>query len=483
MRINLAGFNIDRDVLQQHVPANDPRAFNALTPETLSAAYARISRAPEPVDELRRKAAEDVAAARTSNEKIVFGYGHASVAEHAVFNFDLIDVSRLAIEAVEHARLCSYTEKSQRYVTFDRDKVEYVVPEEIIEVGLRNEFMDFIKETHDQYHFILGRIKDQERPQGGTAQEDARYVSTLAVAGQLGMTCNARNLETLIRRLVAHPLEEVRGIGQTLYVRAKDVAPSLLKYATPEPLRLAQTSKVQEALRLQCAGLFAAPAERVELLAATGNMEGGSGGDHIILSALVHQVSRVPFDMCFATVARLSPEQRKGLMLNVLSTMDVYSAAPRCFEMCDLTFELIVSASCFAQLKRHRMLTLLPQMYDPSLGYTIPASVAQDEPALERFKAVMRTAEAFYKKLARVCNESLAEYVLTQAHRRRALVKMNAREAYAFSRLREDKHAQWEIREIAQQVMGLARRVMPLTMALACGKDAFEEWRKQVLSC
>ena len=129
------------------------------------------------------------------------------------------------------------------------------------------------------------------------------------------------------------------------------------------------------------------------------------------------------------------------------------------------------------------MMTLLPQAYDPSLGYTIPASITQDEPALERFKAVMRTADAFYRKLARVCNESLAEYVLTQAHRRRVLVKLNAREAYAFSRLREDKHAQWEIREIAQQVMALARRVMPLTMALACGKDAFEEWRKQVFSC
>lgn len=482
MRINLAGFNVDRDVLEQLLTDSVPSARTALTPEVLSAAYARISRAPEPVDELRRKAAEDVAAARISNEKIVFGYGHASVAEHAVFNFDLIDVTRLAIEAVEHARLCSYTEKSQRYITFDRDKVEYAVPEEVEEIGLRNEFIAFIRETHDQYHFILGRIKDQERPQGGSAQEDARYVSTLAVTGQLGMTCNARNLETLIRRLASHPLAEVRTIGCMLYDKAKSVAPSLLKYTEPEPLRLAQAGKVQEALRLQCAGLLSAPLERVSLLAATGNMEGGSGGDHIILAALVHQVSRVPFDMCFATVARLSPEQRKGLMLNVLSTMDVYSAAPRCFEMCDLTFELIVSASCFAQLKRHRMLTLLPQAYDPSLGYTIPVAISQDEPALERFKAVMRTADAFYKKLARVCNESLAEYVLTQAHRRRVLVKMNAREAYAFSRLREDKHAQWEIREIAQQVMGLARRVMPLTMALACGKDAFEEWRKQVLS-
>jgi hypothetical protein len=42
--------------------------------------------------------------ARSSNRTIVFGLGHHSVAEHAVFNFDILGCSRLAIEALDPVR-------------------------------------------------------------------------------------------------------------------------------------------------------------------------------------------------------------------------------------------------------------------------------------------------------------------------------------------------------------------------------------------
>ncbi|MBD3163357.1 MAG: hypothetical protein GF346_12830, partial [Candidatus Eisenbacteria bacterium] len=138
MKVRLAGHNLDYDLLQEiravlrevaALPAGRSAEVEAVrrradallekdnwTPETLSAAYARISRDPRPVDELRAVAREEVDAARRSNQRIIFGLGHASVAEHAVFNLDILGVSRLAIEEVERMRLCSYTEKSQRYI-------------------------------------------------------------------------------------------------------------------------------------------------------------------------------------------------------------------------------------------------------------------------------------------------------------------------------------------------------------------------------
>ena len=84
MKINLAGHNADRYFLKK-----------GATPETLSAAYARISRSEDPVDVIRDKARRGVAKARRSNQNII-GMGHHSVAEHAVFNFDVIGISRLA---------------------------------------------------------------------------------------------------------------------------------------------------------------------------------------------------------------------------------------------------------------------------------------------------------------------------------------------------------------------------------------------------
>ena len=120
-----------------------------LTPETLSAAYARISRSPLPIDQLRKKACQDVEKARKSNQKIIFAMGHHSVAEHAVFNFDIMGVSRLALEEIERFRLVSYTEKSQRYVTLDGD---YVLPGEIRAPPLKKIFQATV-EKQNRFYF------------------------------------------------------------------------------------------------------------------------------------------------------------------------------------------------------------------------------------------------------------------------------------------------------------------------------------------
>jgi len=121
VKVTLAGYNIDSSLIRS-------LDRDSATPEVISAAYARISRSSKSISELRVEALADVAKARKSNQTIVFDLGHASVAEHAVFNFDVIGVSRLVTESMETLRFASFTEKSQRYVTFSRD---YVIPEEL----------------------------------------------------------------------------------------------------------------------------------------------------------------------------------------------------------------------------------------------------------------------------------------------------------------------------------------------------------------
>ncbi len=68
--------------------------------------------------------------------------GHSSIAEHAVFNIDVIGVSRLLVEEIEKFRLCSFTEKSQRYVLL---KDDFVIPAEICEAGLEESFVYIIR--------------------------------------------------------------------------------------------------------------------------------------------------------------------------------------------------------------------------------------------------------------------------------------------------------------------------------------------------
>src|SRR5688500_19628145 len=84
----------------------------ALSPETIAVAFAKTSRSPESFRAIAAELSDEKSA--QFHEKWVVGYGHASVAEHAVLHIAFENVSRLAIESIEGNRLASYTEKSTR---------------------------------------------------------------------------------------------------------------------------------------------------------------------------------------------------------------------------------------------------------------------------------------------------------------------------------------------------------------------------------
>ena len=154
MKILLAGYNLDFDLIREMKDKSGLK--QDLTPETISAAYARISRSPKPVNELREISREEVDKARQSNRNIVFEMGHSSVAEHAVFNIDVIGVSRLLVEEIEKFRLCSFTEKSQRYVLFNKD---FVIPEEIKQGDLTELFTDTVQMQNEYYHTLYENLR------------------------------------------------------------------------------------------------------------------------------------------------------------------------------------------------------------------------------------------------------------------------------------------------------------------------------------
>jgi thymidylate synthase ThyX len=482
MRVVLAGYNVDAEVIAEAVALGLDR--EQLTPEILSAAYARISRNPAPVSELRAQARTEVPRARASNEQIVFGLGHASVAEHAVFNFDLMGVSRLAIEAIEAFRLCSYTEKSQRYIRLED---ELVMPEELRELGFERGFRELADLQHRTYALLYERLREHvfakhaalaaersnRRTLEGWAKEDARYATSLAVEGQLGLTANARTLEHAIRRLVGHPLAEVRAVGAELARLARATAPSLVRYLEPSLAAEARSPELRalaaELLEPDAAPTMPGAAGSVQLV------DPPRGGDLAVAAAILHAASAAPWDACEERVRGLSAADLGALFSAALRPLGVHDAPPRALEVVSLRFDLVVSASCFAQLKRHRMATLLCQPYDPALGFTLPEAIAEIGMAGE-LERVMQASARLHAEIAER-SPAAAPYVLTQAHRRRVLVQMNARELYHFARLRLDRHAQWDIRQIAERMLHLARQVLPETLALACGKDSFAEAR------
>lgn len=495
MKVILAGYNFDSEVIEELKKHSPDR--QDITPETLSAAYARISRDPRPVNELRAIARAEVERARRSNQNIIFKMGHHSVAEHAVFNFDLIGLSRLAIEEVEHFRLCSYTEKSQRYITLDGD---YVLPEEIKRAGLEDIFTETIEAQNQTYRYLYERLREHifekfkkqaENPKNhpvldGWAKEDARYVVSLATKGQLGMTVNARNLELMIRRFAAKKNAEIQELVRHLHDLAKKVAPSIILFTEPSPYESEMMSEVgEEALRLLAGKEKSASAMNEKRKSAEKESDKGKtqdavrlvefldDGDELILAGLVFSTTGLSFESALRQVRRWSGKKKQELVKKVFEHMEFYDSPPREFELAYLTYDLIVSASCFAQLKRHRMMTLLIQPYDPTLGVTIPPSIKEIKEQ-KKFLEVIKKTDKTWRLLKEKVGPA-ADYILTNAHRRRVVVKANVRELYHLSRLREDATAQWEIRQVSAAMSALARKVFPITASLLGGKDAYPE--------
>lgn len=480
MKVHLAGYNVDTAVLRELEEKAGKRTD--LTPEVLSAAYARISRDPRPIDEIRKDARSEVERSRKSNSAIIFKMGHHSVAEHAVFNLDVLGLSRLAMEELEKFRLCAYTEKSQRYITLDKD---FVIPEEIKGTPLEKTFTDMIHEQNKAYFEFFEKLKDHVFTKysdlaldaknhnllEGWAKEDARYITALATESQVGETVNARTLELLLRRFASHPLAEVKDLGRMIYEKIADVAPSIVIFHQANDRDLRTYPELKELAGQITAGDFESTSpeegEEVKLVEFT------EKADNIIAASLLHTSTSFPYEKCKSIAENLPSGQIESLFKGAAKNMQFYDSMLREFEYVNLTFNIVLSAACFGQLKRHRMTTITSQGYDPALGITIPVSIK--EIGMEaRFREIVdKTNEVYGSIKSQV--PLAAPYILTNAHRKRVLIRLNAREMYHISRLREDAHAQWDIQNVSRAMSEQAKQVMPLTFALIGGKDRYNE--------
>ena len=438
--------------------------------------------------------------------------GHSSVAEHAVFNIDVIGVSRLLVEEIEKFRLCSYTEKSQRYVLFDKD---FVVPAEIVEAGFKDLFVSTITMQNDFYRELYEQLRPYvfeqnsalaEKPANkslleGWAKEDARYAIALATETQLGMTINARNLELMLRRLSALPLAEAKEYSENLYDATKEIAPSLIRYTQateydkvtrlnlrrhplssqqflPFSLSTDYNLLTRQNLREQASVLSQKYNPGSKMLSDVQLIFFSPDADTKIAAVLLFSSSNLNYSQCLSMADNMTLREKKVLFRTAFDNMQTYDAALRELENVDLHFELITSASCFAQIKRHRMATIIVQDYDPHLGIVVPPSIRAIGKQKE-FKEIMRRTNDAYFQIQKKLPLAAA-YVLTNAHRKRVLMKLNARELYHLSRMRVDAHAQWDIRKLSEKMLKQSSKVMPLTLTMACGKDGFPALRHKI---
>lgn len=435
----------------------------ALSPETIAVAFAKTSRSPESFRDIAAELSDDSSA--KFHEKWVVGYGHSSVAEHAVLHIALENVSRIAIESIESNRLASYTEKSTRYQKWGQD--DFTIPPELDGHPLHAEFVDTIRLLFKAYADSLDPVRAlilNRFPRRENESDDAwdrrvrskyvdvcRFLLPAAALANVGMTANARVIENTVRKMLSHELAEVREIGAKVKEVSKAETPTLVKYADAVPY-LAETIKDLE--------------NRAAQFATRNNndwcelIEYDKNGEEKVLAAALYRFGEMSYADALAHVSSMGAEEKVALAEALLGRLGRYDVPLRELEYCNYTFDLVMDQGAYAEFKRHRMMSQTPQRLTTRLGYATPLLITEAGFG-SAYEAAMEAASAMYEKL-HAFDPAVAQYVVPNGFNRRVLAQFNLREAYAFCQLRSAANAHFSIRRVAQKMYEEMAQVHPL---------------------
>ena len=450
-----------------------------LDPETIAVTFAKTSRSPQSFQEI----AQELTAEKSADfhEKWVVGYGHASVAEHAVLHVAIENISRLAVESLESNRLASYTEKSSRYQKWDPNS--FVIPPELQSHSFLNQYTETCRHLNEAYQQALPILREttaQENPrqleENDAAWERrlrseyidvARFYLPAASLANVGMTINARALEHALRKMLSHPLQEVRDAGQEIKQVALSTLPTLIKYADAVPyLQKVQSELQKETIAIN---IDHQKEDWCSLVHFDRQVE------ERILAAALFRFGDSSYTQTLEQIQALPASEKERLAQLLFENLVRYDTPIRELEYGFFVFDLTLDQGAYFELKRHRMMTQTPQQLTTHLGYVLPSMLVRA--GLEdHFRKAMQTARQSYEELEKQ-NPHLAAYLVPNAFNRRVLLSTNLRSLRHLVQLRTAPNAHFSIRRIAARMAELTSQSTPLF-----GKLLFQtelpDWRE-----
>ena len=436
-----------------------PLSPKELTEEQLAVVFAMTSRRPEPFDEIAVQVSQEKAA--DFHERWVLGYGHASVAEHAIIHMAVENISRLACDSLEDNRLASYTEKSSRFQVMS-DGYYYVPGELGSSPGAQEVYIKTCQYLFQTYQDAVRRVeehlratverRENERDSAYNlrlrrdAIDSCRFLLPAATLTNVGVTMNARLMEHAITKLLSSELAEERELGEELKSTGREITPTLIKYAEKNDYLAATRVEQQE----RSSRLLGGRGRQIEVSLVDHDPQ----AELKLCAALLYRFADLPYAQVWRQVEDMGPERRHEVIDSCLNKLGPHDPPVRELEMVDYTFELVMDYGAYREFKRHRMQTYIPQPLTVANGYLTPPLLESAGLKGEFVKAVELAGKAF-REVSEV-SPVAAQYLVTHAHKRRVLAKINLRECYHLFKLRTQPQAHFSIREPIEEAMRLA---------------------------
>lgn len=158
--------------------------------------------------------------------------GHESVIEHASFTFAVSGVSRALTHQLVRHRIASFSQSSQRYVRYDGDPFDYIIPESIRNnPGALEDYQGLMRGIKDYYDEFVSYY--------GIPNEDARFILPNACTTNIIVTMNARELRHFFALRCCNRAQwEIRELAERMLYLCKEVAPIIFENAGPQCVKL-----------------------------------------------------------------------------------------------------------------------------------------------------------------------------------------------------------------------------------------------------
>jgi thymidylate synthase ThyX len=399
--------------------------------------------------------------ARAFHERWVVGYGHASVAEHAVVHLAVERCSIVAAKALEEARLAAYTEKSTRYVRFDEGTL---VTDLGLPPALAADYERSARALLARYSALADRVEAlllerHPTPEGTSPKAHANALRTHAcdllrgllpagVPTNVGMTLNARALEFHVGRLLGSPLAEVRRIGEALRVEGGAIVPTLLKYTAPRPHRDGATARV--------AGVFTptvtpGPDVMVRRVGCSDEPLRTLG------AAVAAELFGLPWDAAWEGAGDAT--QALAMVRAYLADRGPHDQPLRALEHVTLRFEVCCDYGAWRDLQRHRMVSATTPRLGTSEGWWLSPELAELG-VMDACREALEGAAAAYEAIA-ATHPWEAQYAVPLAYRVRYVMQANLREMFHLVELRSARQGHESYRRVAQGLADGVLEVMP----------------------
>ncbi len=472
----------DTALLSRHVSNlnKDIYAIHSLPPEIIAVLFAYVSRSPDSFrDNLLKllkegslssqstkpdfSAAEKKAAA--FHEKWVVGFGHKSVAEHSVCSLALENVSILASKSIEDSRLAAFTEKSTRYQLFDKSK--YLKPGEIMESSFAEKYEQVMDSLFDFYTESQQKVMDLMRSKFPRSPEMSekfyeslikaracdvlRYALPASTLTNIGMTCNAREWEHVIVKLLSHPLSEMNSIARQMKEECSKIFPTLLKAAEKNPY-IEETEKRMLSF-VEHYALKPRNEKSVELVYSEPLAE------EKIIASILYRYSQHSFAQCLEQAKKM-PVEEKEKILDTFMEGHGNMQPLRETEHAYFTFDILVDFGAFRDIQRHRMCTQTTQLLCCDHGFSVPIELSECNLS-QKFRERMSEAKELFNSMRKELPFA-AQYCVPLAFKKRLLLTWNFRELWHFIKLRSGKTGHESYRRIAQQCFLEMKKKHPL---------------------